>query len=34
MSETGFVFTTDNEVKMYSSEAKIHDKLYSIIGEK
>ena len=34
MSETGFVFTTDNEVKMYSSEARINDKLSSIIGEK
>jgi MoaA/NifB/PqqE/SkfB family radical SAM enzyme len=34
MSETGFVFTTDNKVKMYSSEAEINDKLSSIIGEK
>ena len=34
MSETGFVFTTYNEIKMYSLEAKINDKLSSIIGEK
>ena len=34
MSETKFVFTTDNKVKMHSSEAGINDKLSSIIGEK
>ena len=34
MSETRFVFTTDNKVKMHSSEVGINDKLSSIIGEK
>ena len=34
MSETGFVFTTDNKVRMLSSEIEVNDKLSSILGEK
>ena len=34
MSETGFVFTTDNKVRMLSSEVEVNDKLSSILGEK
>ena len=34
MSETGFVFTTDNKVRMLSSEIEVNNKLSSILGEK
>ena len=33
MSETRFVFTTDNKVKMHSSEVGINDKLSSIYNQ-
>lgn len=34
MSDSMYLYTTDNKVKMYSSEEEVNDKLVSILGEK